>query len=149
MLKKDIRKKNLIGYTAGVYDLFHVGHLNLLRNAKSFCNKLIVGVTTDELVSYKNKKPIIPFSERIEIVRQCKYVDLAIPQYTIDKVNIIKKLKADFLFVGDDWYKNSKWKQMEKKLSQIKCKVIYFPYTRGTSSTLINSILIKARKSKK
>lgn len=149
MLKKDIRKKKLIGYTAGVYDLFHVGHLNLLRNAKSFCNKLIVGVSTDELVSYKNKKPIIPFSERIEIIRQCKYVDLAIPQYSIDKVDIIKKLKADFLFVGDDWYNNSKWKQMEKRLSKIKCKVVYFPYTKGTSSTLINSILIKLRKSKK
>lgn len=149
MLKKDIKKKKLIGYTAGVYDLFHVGHLNLLRNAKSFCNKLIVGVTTDELVSYKNKKPIIPFSERIEIIRQCKYVDLAIPQYSIDKVDIIKKLKADFLFVGDDWYKNSKWNQMEKRLSKIKCQVIYFPYTKGTSSTLINSILTKIRKSKK
>ena len=149
MFKKNLRKKNLIGYTAGVYDLFHIGHLNLLRNAKSFCNKLIVGVTTDELVSYKNKKPIIPFSERIEIVRQCKYVDLAIPQYSIDKVNIIKKLKADFLFVGDDWYKSSKWKQMEKRLSKIRCKVIYFPYTKGTSSTLINNILTRARKNKR
>jgi glycerol-3-phosphate cytidylyltransferase len=149
MFKKNLKKKNTIGYTAGVYDLFHIGHLNLLRNAKSFCNKLIVGVTTDELVSYKNKKPIIPFTERIEIVRQCKYVDLAIPQYSIDKVDIIEKIKADYLFVGDDWYKKAKWKLMDKRLAKLKCKVIYFPYTKGTSSTLINNILTKTRKSSK
>ena len=146
--KKIIRKKDrIVGYTAGVYDLFHIGHLNLLKNAKSFCDKLIVGVSTDELVSYKYKKPVIPFTERIEIVRQCKYVDLTIPQYKIDKVEIVKKIKANYLFVGDDWFKNKNWKNMEKKLKKIKCKVIYFPYTRGTSSTLINNFLTKQRKS--
>ncbi len=139
--KKIIRKKaHIVGYTAGVYDLFHVGHLNLLKNAKSFCDKLIVGVSTDDLVSYKYKKPVIPFLERIEIVRQCKYVDMAIPQYKIDKIEIVKKIKADYLFVGDDWFKNKNWKNMEKKLKKIKCKIIYFPYTRGTSSTLINNL---------
>lgn len=144
--KYKMHKKKLIGYTTGVYDLFHIGHLNLLRNAKAFCDKLIVGVTTDELVSYKNKKPIIPFLERIEIVRNCKYVDIAIPQYSIDKVEVIKKIKANFLFVGDDWYKNPKWKSMEKNLKKLNCKVIYFPYTRGISSTKINGILSKYRK---
>ena len=146
--KKIIRKKDrIVGYTAGAYDLFHIGHLNLLQNAKSFCDKLIVGVSTDELVSYKYKKPVIPFTERIEIVRQCKYVDLAIPQYKIDKIEIVKKIKANYLFVGDDWFKNKNWKNMEKKLKKIKCKIIYFPYTRETSSTLINNFLTKQRKS--
>ena len=139
-------KKKIIGYTTGVYDLFHIGHLNLLQNCKSLCDKLIVGVTVDELVLYKNKKPVIPFSERIQIVRGCRYVDMAIPQYTIDKYETIKKIKADYLFVGDDWYKSKKWTQYEKKLTKINCKVIYFPYTINTSSTLINDTLKKLRK---
>jgi glycerol-3-phosphate cytidylyltransferase len=145
--KKALKNKNLIiGYTTGVYDLFHIGHLNLLKNAKAMCDKLIVGVSVDELVMYKNKKSIIPFHERIEIVRHCKYVDIAIPQYSTDKYKEIQKIKANYLFVGDDWYQDKKWKHMELKLKKINCKVIYFPYTKGTSSTLINNILIKNRK---
>lgn len=139
-------KKKSIGYTTGVYDLFHIGHLNLLKNCKSLCDKLIVGVTVDELVNYKNKKSVIPFSERIEIVRSCRYVDVAIPQYKIDKYEVIKKIKADYLFVGDDWYQNKKWKNLEKKLIKIKCKVVYFPYTKNISSTLLNKTLINLRK---
>ncbi|EOA4392864.1 adenylyltransferase/cytidyltransferase family protein [Campylobacter coli] len=81
-----------LGYTSGVYDLFHIGHLNLLKNAKGLCDKLIVGVTIDELVQYKNKKSVIPFSERIEIVRSIKYVDAAIPQENIDKYQMWEKL---------------------------------------------------------
>ncbi|EAI3485456.1 adenylyltransferase/cytidyltransferase family protein, partial [Campylobacter coli] len=92
-----------LGYTSGVYDLFHIGHLNLLKNAKGLCDKLIVGVTIDELVQYKNKKSVIPFSERIEIVRSIKYVDAAIPQENIDKYQMWEKLHFDVLFVGDDW----------------------------------------------
>ena len=85
-------KKKIIGYTSGVFDLFHIGHLNILRNAKSLCDKLIVGVSTDELLfKYKNKKPIIPFTERLEIVRNMKYVDAAIPQYDLDKKSTWKK----------------------------------------------------------
>ncbi|EKE4926308.1 adenylyltransferase/cytidyltransferase family protein [Campylobacter coli] len=91
-----------LGYTSGVYDLFHIGHLNLLKNAKGLCDKLIVGVTIDELVQYKNKKSVIPFSERIEIVRSIKYVDAAIPQENIDKYQMWEKLHFDVLFVGDD-----------------------------------------------
>ena len=135
----------IIGYTTGVYDLFHVGHVNLLRNARALCDKLIVGVTVDELVMYKNKKSVIPFNERIEVVKSCKYVDLAIPQTSIDKVESIKKLKANRLFVGDDWYEDKKWKSMEEELSTYNCKVIYFPYTKGTSSTLINTTLEELR----
>lgn len=130
-------KKMIIGYTAGVFDLFHIGHLNLLRNAKAMCDKLIVGVTVDELVSYKGKSAFIPFDERIEIVRSIRYVDAAIPQADMDKVSVCKKLKADFLFVGDDWYETEKWRDYENNLKEIGCKVIYFPYTRSVSSTLI------------
>lgn len=137
----------IIGYTSGVYDLFHIGHLNMLRNAKSMCDKLIVGVTTDELVRYKFKKSVIPFSERIEIVRSISYVDTAIPQSEIDKFKIWKKLKFNILFVGDDWYENKKWKIYEENLKKKQVKIIYFPYTKGTSSTLINSTLLKLRKS--
>tara|TARA_B100001093_G_scaffold519470_1_gene608654 strand:+ start:248 stop:679 length:432 start_codon:yes stop_codon:yes gene_type:complete len=135
----------IVGYTTGVYDLFHVGHVNLLSNAKALCDKLIVGVTVDELVMYKNKQAVIPFHERIEVVKSCKYVDLAIPQTSIDKVESVKKLKASKLFVGDDWYANEKWEMMEKELKKLNCEVIYFPYTKGTTSTLINSTLDNLR----
>ena len=135
----------IIGYTSGVYDLFHIGHLNMLRNAKSMCDKLIVGVTTDELVSYKLKKSVIPFTERIEIVRSLNCVDVAIPQTDIDKVKIWNKLKFNILFVGDDWYNDKNWKKYESQLKKKKVKIIYFPYTKGTSSTLLNSTLKKLR----
>jgi glycerol-3-phosphate cytidylyltransferase len=138
-------KKLLIGYTTGVFDLFHIGHLNLLKNAKQLCDKLIVGVTVDELVKYKHKKAVIPFEERLEIVSSCKYVDLAIPQEEIDKTEKVKKLKASILFVGDDWYEDEFWKELEMKLEKLKCKVIYLPYTKSTSSTIINNTLRELR----
>jgi glycerol-3-phosphate cytidylyltransferase len=137
--------KIIIGYTSGVFDLFHVGHLNILKNAKSMCDKLIVGVTTDELVSYKHKKSVIPFSERIQIVSACRSVDLAIAQDKIDKFEMHQRLKFDILFVGDDWYNDDNWKNYEKKLSEYSVKIIYFPYTKGTSSTLINQTLENLR----
>ena len=135
----------ILGYTSGVYDLFHIGHLNLLKNARGLCDKLIVGVSVDELVKYKNKKAVIPFEERIEIVRNIKYVDSAIPQYEIDKFKVWEKIKFDVLFVGDDWYESDSWKIMENKFKEVNVRVIYFPYTKGTSSTLINEILTKRR----
>lgn len=135
----------IIGYTSGVYDLFHVGHVNILRNAKAMCDKLVVGVTIDELVMYKGKKSVIPFHERIEVVRACRYVDVAIPQNNMDKVSAAQKNHASFLFVGDDWYETDKWAQYEKELAEVGCKVIYFPYTEGTSSTLINETLVNLR----
>lgn len=135
----------VIGYTSGVYDLFHVGHLNLLRNAKNMVDKLIVGVSTDELVEYKHKRPVIPFNERIEIVNSIKYVDLAVPQVNLDKVEAFDRYKFDFLFVGDDWFKDEKWNDYEKRLNQKGAKVVYFPYTKSTSSTLINQTLENLR----
>lgn len=135
----------IIGYTTGVYDLFHIGHLNLLKNAKGMCDRLVVGVTTDELVSYKNKKALIPFEERIEIVRSIKYVDAAVPQYNMDKVTACKKIGANILFVGDDWYATEKWQTFENELNKIGVKVVYFPYTKGISSTILNNTLQAAR----
>lgn len=135
----------IIGYTTGVFDLFHIGHLNMLKNAKGMCDKLIVGVTTDELVAYKNKKSVIPFKERLEIVRSIKYVDVAIPQENMDKLESWKKLKFDIMFVGDDWYNSDTWNKMDEQFREVKVRIIYFPYHKGTSSTLINETLNQLR----
>ena len=136
----------VIGYTTGVYDLFHIGHLNLLKNAKGMCDKLIVGVTTDDLVSYKGKQAMIPFEDRIEIVRSCRYVDAAVPQYDMDKLTACKKLGATIMFVGDDWYGTEKWQQYEKDFAANGIRIVYFPYTKGVSSTKINEALGAVRK---
>jgi glycerol-3-phosphate cytidylyltransferase len=135
----------IIGYTAGVYDLFHVGHLNLLKNAKGMCEKLIVGVTVDELVTYKGKKAMIPYEDRAEIVRSIKYVDAVVPQYDMDKLTMCKKLKANILFVGDDWYDTPKWKDYEREFQKEGIKIVYFPYTKGISSTQISKALNAVR----
>ena len=142
-------KEELIGYTAGVYDLFHIGHLNLLKNAKGLCDKLIVGVTTDDLVLYKGKRAIIPFEDRIEIVRSIKYVDAAVPQSDMDKLTMCKKLGAKILFVGDDWYGTEKWEQYEKEFAAAGIRIMYFPYTKGVSSTIITETLGLARNQRK
>ena len=134
-----------IGYTTGVFDLFHIGHLNLMKNAKGMCDKLIVGVTVDELVAYKGKKAMIPFEDRIEIVRSIKYVDAAVPQYDMNKLEACKKLGATYLFVGDDWYGTEKWKAYEKEFEAEGIKIIYFPYTKGISSTQITKVLNAVR----
>lgn len=135
-----------IGYTTGVYDLFHIGHLNLFKNAKGLCDKLIVGVTVDELVAYKGKQAMIPFEDRIELVRSCKYVDAAVPQYDMDKLMACKKLGATMLFVGDDWYGTEKWIKYEEDFNREGIKIIYFPYTKGISSTKITEALQAVRK---
>ncbi|MBQ2299424.1 MAG: adenylyltransferase/cytidyltransferase family protein [Bacteroidaceae bacterium] len=135
----------VIGYTAGVFDLFHIGHLTLLKNAKALCDKLIVGVTVDELVLYKGKHAMIPFSDRIEIIRNIKCVDAAVPQYDMDKLTMCKKLGATILFVGDDWYATDKWKEYEKDFQEAGIKIIYFPYTHGVSSTKITEALTAVR----
>lgn len=137
----------IIGYTSGVFDLFHIGHLNLLKNAKGLCDKLVVGVTTDELmINYKKRKAVIPFNERLEIVRNIKFVDSVVPQESMNKLDMWQRLKYDIMFVGDDWYNTSKWQDYEKQFKQVNVKIIYFPYTKGTSSTLINQMLKEERK---
>lgn len=136
----------IIGYTTGVYDLFHIGHLNLLKNAKGLCDRLIVGVTVDELVAYKGKHAMIPFEDRLEIVRSCRYVDAAVPQYDMDKLAACKKLGAQILFVGDDWYATEKWQQYEREFEEAGIRIVYFPYTQGTSSTQIRKALDMVRK---
>lgn len=134
-----------IGYTTGVFDLFHIGHLTLLKNCKGLCDKLIVGVTVDDLVTYKGKHAMIPFEDRIEIVRSCKYVDAAVPQYDMDKLASCKKLGASVLFVGDDWYGTDKWKEYEKEFMKEGIRIVYFPYTKGISSTKITEALKNTR----
>ena len=137
----NLNQQPVIGYTAGVFDLFHIGHLTLLKNAKGLCDKLVVGVTSDELVLYKGKHAVIPFQERLEIVRSIKYVDAAIAQEDMDKINMCKKLGASILFVGDDWYGTDKWHKYEEEAEKAGIKIVYFPYFKGTSSTLINETL--------
>jgi glycerol-3-phosphate cytidylyltransferase-like family protein len=102
-------------------------------------------VSTDEVVKYKNKKPVIPFNERLEIVRACRYVDVAVPQTKLDKLKAWDHYKYHTLFVGDDWHGDATWQSTEKQLSDVGVKVVYLPYTRSTSSTLINEVLEKLR----
>jgi glycerol-3-phosphate cytidylyltransferase len=135
----------VVGYTTGVFDLFHVGHVNLLRNARSMCDRLVVGVTIDELVLYKNKHAVIPFEERIEIVRSNRHVDLAVPQQSMDKLDAWQRYKFNVMFVGDDWYQNDRWKALDAQFADLGVRIVYFPYTKSTSSTLINQTLERLR----
>ena len=116
-----------------------------MKNAKGLCDKLVVGVTVDELVRYKGKNAMIPFEDRIEIVRSCKYVDSAVPQYDMDKLEACKKLGASYLFVGDDWYGTEKWQNYEKEFAKFGIKIVYFPYTNNISSTQITKALNAVR----
>jgi glycerol-3-phosphate cytidylyltransferase len=136
----------IVGYASGVFDLFHVGHVNLLRNAKSLCDRLIVGVTTDDLVSYKLKRAVIPFEERIDVVRSCRYVDVVVPQASMNKREAWDRYKFDVMIVGDDWFQNDRWNELEIDFSKLGVKIVYLPYTQGTSSTLINETLASLRK---
>ena len=131
----------IIGYTTGVFDLFHVGHLNILKRAKELCDYLIVGVTTDELVSYKNTKAIIPYDERTKIVESIRYVDKVVPQENMDKLKAWETHKFDIMFVGSDWKGTEKWNEYEKQLGKVGVKIVYFPYTKGTSSTKLKEAL--------
>ena len=134
-----------IGYTTGVYDLFHIGHLNLLRKAKAQCDWLIVGVSTDKLVEYKNKHAVIPFEERKEIVGAIRYVDEVVTQADMDKLAAWHRYHFNVMFVGDDWKGTDKWNKIEQQMKEVGAEVVYFPYTKGISSTLINATLNKLR----
>ena len=136
--------KNIIGYTTGVFDLFHIGHINILRRSKKLCDKLIVGVTNDELVyKRKNKYPVIPFKERVEIVSAIKYVDKTVSQDTMDKMVAWRKYKFNIMFVGGDWKGTDTWNDIELQMNKVGVKIVYFSYTKDTSSTLIKKTLEK------
>lgn len=131
-----------VGYTTGVFDLFHIGHLNILRKAKAHCDTLIVGVSSDELVKhYKNKQVVIPFEERRDIVAGIRYVDQVVMQSTMDKLKAQEELKFDVVFVGDDWKNTPQWKQYEKEFNKRGVDVVYLPYTKETSSTQLRETL--------
>ena len=138
-------KKYKIGYTTGVFDMFHIGHLNILKRAKAMCDYLIVGVSTDEVVQeYKHKSPVIPFEDRLAIVEAIKYVDKAIPQATMDKMVAYKELHFDALFHGSDWKDSTMYDEIEKSFSAIGVDVVFLPHTDGISSTLIRDKSDKA-----
>jgi|TARA_B100000809_G_scaffold121566_1_gene119767 glycerol-3-phosphate cytidylyltransferase len=136
-----------IGYTTGVFDLFHIGHLNILKRARLECDYLIVGITTDELaMSVKGEKPFISFEERVEIVESIKFVDEVVPQTTYNKMKAWNNLKFDRMFVGDDWKDTKEWIQIEKNFSKYNVEIIYFSYTIHTSSTILRDVLKKVGK---
>ena len=135
-------KKYRVGYTTGVFDMFHIGHLNILRRAKEQCDYLIVGVSTDELVKeYKNKTPIIPFEERAEIVQSIDCVDRVIAQENRDKYEAWRELKFDVMFVGDDWKGKPLFMKVEEEFKKVGVDGVYFPYTKDTSSTILREKL--------
>tara|TARA_B110000908_G_C10263653_1_gene461464 strand:+ start:2325 stop:2750 length:426 start_codon:yes stop_codon:yes gene_type:complete len=134
--------KKKIGYTTGVFDMFHIGHLNILRQAKENCDYLIVGVSSDELVeSYKNKMPVIPFDDRKEIVESIKYVDRVVVQSHRDKMKSFHEIGFDIMFVGSDWKGSDLFNYIEKELSKHNAEVHFFKYTEGISSTRLRGIL--------
>ena len=134
----------VIGYTTGVFDMFHIGHLNILKRAKDQCDYLIVGVTTDELCySRKQKYPVICEKDRMEIVGSIRYVDKVIPQINMDKLDPVKEYNVDVVFVGSDWRRTDAWKQYEKDFAQVGCSVVYLDHTDGISSTILREKLNK------
>ena len=134
-------KKYRIGYTQGTYDMFHIGHLNLLRNAKAQCEKLVVGVNSDKLVKqYKNKVPVINENERAEIIKALKYVDDVIICETLDKCLTWESVHFEAIFIGDDWRGNPRWMQTENDLAKFGAEVVYLKHTEGISSTLLRVV---------
>ena len=131
-------KKYKIGYTTGVFDMFHIGHLNILKRAKEQCEFLIVGVTTDALCqSRKNKLPIICEKDRVEIVESIKYVDKVVLQHDMDKLSAVKLYGIDAVFVGSDWQGTPSWNNYEKEFKEVGCDVVYLQHTEGISSTIL------------
>lgn len=136
-------KERIIGYTAGVFDMFHVGHLNILKQAKENCDYLIVAVSTDELVSsYKGKQPVISLQDRMEVLKAIKYVDEVVVQVNRDKIQAFEKIKFDVMFVGDDWKGNKMFIEVENYLNDNNARVHFFPYTEKVSSTKLRAILV-------
>ena len=137
-------KKYKIGFTDGVYDMFHVGHLNMIKEAKKHCDYLIVGVHSDEIVEgYKNRKTVINENDRREIIEAIQYVDKAVINTTRDKLELFKKHNFDVVFIGDDWKGTERWNNFEKILAEVGVSVEYIPYTKGISTTQIRETLAK------
>lgn len=133
-----MEKKEIVGYTQGVFDMFHVGHLNLLNNARARCDRLIVGINSDKLVeSYKNKTPVVSEDIRKTIVENIKSVDQAYVVDTLDKVEIRKGIPFDVIFIGDDWKGSSRWNETREKLQEYGVEVVFLPYTQNVSSTIL------------
>jgi len=144
IIESPFSKKYRIGYTSGVYDLFHIGHLNILKKAKELCNYLIVGVSLDELVvKYKHKKPIVPFLERAAIISSIHYVDEVVAQEELDKIYAWNKYKYDALFGGSDWMHNPSVVEAEAELKLKGVDIVLFPYTQTTSSTILTQAINK------
>lgn len=141
-----MEKKRIIGYTTGVFDMFHIGHLNILKRAKEQCDYLIVGVSTDDLCkNYKKKEPIIPYEERKAIIEAIKYVDEVVPQIDRDKFAAWQRIGFDIMFVGDDWKNSPLFTELEKKFKDVGVKIVFLPYTKTTSSTILREKLDKIK----
>ena len=139
-------KKYKVGYTTGVYDMFHIGHLNILKRAKEQCEFLIVGVSTDEVVqTYKHKTPIVPFEERVQIVEAIRYVDKVVPQTSMNKLEAWEDIHFDALFHGDDWKGSNMYNEVEKQLEARGVHMVFLPHTDGTSSTILSEKLSKIK----
>ncbi|MBQ4120202.1 MAG: adenylyltransferase/cytidyltransferase family protein [Clostridia bacterium] len=139
-----MNEKKIIGYTTGVYDMFHIGHLNIIKKAKALCDYLIVGVSSDELVqTEKGKTPVIPFKERFEIISSLKYVDQVVPQLDKNKFAAWEKYHFDKMFVGSDWQGTDTWNNFEKQFQPLGVEIVYLPHTDGISSTLLTEVIKK------
>lgn len=135
-----MEKKTITGYTQGVFDMFHIGHLNLLNNAKAQCDRLIVGVNSDALVrSYKNKTPVVSEEVRKTIVENIKAVDQARIVDTLDKVAVREKIPFDVIFIGDDWKNSQRWADTREALKEYGVEVVFLPYTQNISSTILRN----------
>ncbi len=131
-------KKYKIGYTTGVFDMFHIGHLNILRRAKEQCEFLIVGVSTDEVVeSYKHHLPVIPYVDRAAIVEAIQYVDKVVPQESMDKFDAWQQLKFDVMFHGSEWKNTDLYNDYERRFATVGVEIVYLPHTDGISSTML------------
>lgn len=139
--------KYKVGYTTGVYDMFHIGHLNVIKKAKEQCDYLIVGVTTDSLC-YKRKKkfPIICEKDRMAIIKELRCVDEVLLQEDMDKLNVVKKYHVDAVFVGSDWKGTESWNRYEKEFAEVGCTVVYIDHTDGISSTILRERLNSGEK---
>ena len=137
-----IMKKYKIGYTTGVFDMFHIGHLNILKRSKELCEFLIVGVSTDELVQqYKHKKPVVSYDDRKAIVEAIRYVDQVVPQTSMDKLAAWQRYHFDVVFHGDDWKGSAMYNSVEKALREVDCEMVFLPHTVGISSTELTKAL--------